>query len=67
MELSSGIRQHWNIYPLLTDGQFKAFQEAGIEPLHAQLLYNRGLTTTEEMQMFLAARYDQTPNPLHLD
>lgn len=66
MELTSGITRHWNIHPLLTDGQFKAFQEAGIEPLHAQLLYNRGLTTAEEMQAFLAARYDQTPDPLTL-
>ncbi len=66
MELSPGITRHWNIYPLLTEGQFKAFQEAGIEPLHAQLLYNRGLTTIEEMQTFLAARYDQTPDPLTL-
>lgn len=66
MELPSGITQHWNIHPLLTDGQFKALQEAGIEPLHAQLLYNRGLTTAEEMHTFLAARYDQTPDPLTL-
>ena len=66
MELASGITQHWNIYPLLTDEQFKAFQQVGIEPLHAQLLYNRGMTTVEEMQAFLAARYDQTPDPLSL-
>ena len=66
MELASGITQHWNIYPLLTDEQFKAFQQVGIEPLHAQLLYNRGMTTVEEMQAFLAARYDQTPDPLAL-
>ena len=66
MELSSGIAQHWNIYPLLTDSQFKAFQQEGIESLHAQLLYNRGITTVAEMQAFLAARYDQTPDPLML-
>ncbi|HVB21063.1 MAG TPA: single-stranded-DNA-specific exonuclease RecJ [Ktedonobacteraceae bacterium] len=66
MELPSGITQHWNIYPLLTDEQFKAFQQAGIEAIHAQLLYNRGITTVEEMQAFLAARYDQTPDPLTL-
>lgn len=66
MELSSGITRRWNIQPLLTDVQFKAFQQAGIAPLHAQLLYNRGITTVEEMQAFLAARYDQTPDPLTL-
>lgn len=66
MESSSGIAQHWNIYPLLTDEQFKAFQQTGIEALHAQLLYNRGITTVEEMQAFLAAHYDQTPDPLRL-
>ena len=66
MELSSGLTQHWNVQPLLTEAQFKAFQQAGIEPLHAQLLYNRGMTTVEAMQAFLAARYDQTPDPVTL-
>lgn len=63
MELATS---HWNSHPLLTEAQFKAFKNAGIDPLHAQLLYNRGITTAEEMQAFLAARYDQTPDPLSL-
>ncbi len=63
MELST---RHWNVYPLLTEAQFTAFKNAGIERLHAQLLSNRGITTVEDMQAFLAARYDQTPDPLTL-
>ncbi len=66
MEFSSGRARRWHRHPLLTEQQFKAFQEEGIAALHAQLLYNRGITTVEEMQRFLAARYDQTPDPLGL-
>jgi single-stranded-DNA-specific exonuclease len=51
------------VYPLLSKEQFAVFQQAGIDPLSAQLLFNRGMTTPEAMQAFLAARYDQTPDP----
>ncbi len=54
------------MYPLLSREQFAAFQQAGIGSLTAQLLYNRGMTTLEAMQAFLAARYDQTPDPYAL-
>ena len=64
MELATS---HWNLYPLLDEAQFKALKDAGIDPLHAQLLYNRGITTAEEMQAFLAARYDQNTRPTHVD
>src|SRR3984893_456425 len=40
--------------------------KAGIETIHAQLLHNRGITTPEAMSTFLAARYDQSPDPLTL-
>ena len=50
----------------LSRAQFEAFQQAGIEYLHAQLLYNRGITTPEAMQRFLAARFDDIPDPLLL-
>lgn len=42
------------------------FREAGIDSLHAQLLYNRGMRTPEEMLTFLNARLDQIPDPLRL-
>ena len=66
MELSSGKARRWYRHPLLSENQFKEFQEVGITALHAQLLYNRGITTAEAMQRFLAARYDQTPDPAGL-
>jgi single-stranded-DNA-specific exonuclease len=42
------------------------YREARIDPLHAQLLYNRGLRTPAEMLAFLNARLDQIPDPLRL-
>jgi single-stranded-DNA-specific exonuclease len=56
----------WRVFDLLTPAQFKRFREAGIDPLHAQLLYNRGIRTPEAMRAFLEARYDRTPDPLAL-
>ena len=40
--------------------------QAGIEPLYAQLLYNRGVTGAEAMHRFLAARLDDLLDPLAL-
>lgn len=42
------------------------YREAGIDSLHAQLLYNRGLRTPEEMRAFLHARLELIPDPLRL-
>lgn len=42
------------------------YREARIDPLHAQLLYNRGLRTPVEMRAFLSASLDQLPDPLGL-
>lgn len=40
------------------------YQQAGIEYLHAQLLFNRGIKAPAAMLNFLAADYGQIPNPL---
>ena len=56
----------WSVYDPLTKAQFSEFQEAGIEYLHAQLLYNRGIKTPRAMRRFLDARYDEIPDPLSL-
>ncbi len=66
MEPSPSASANWAVYDPLTKAQIKAFQQAGIEYLHAQLLYNRGIKTPEAMHRFLAARYDQLPDPLSL-
>jgi len=42
------------------------YREAGIDSLHAQLLYNRGLRTPAEMHAFLSTRLEQIPDPLRL-
>lgn len=56
----------WKAYPQLSREQFNVYEQAGIDPLQAQLLYNRGLITPEAMRAFLAADYAQTPDPLAL-
>ncbi len=66
MEPSPSASANWAVYDPLTKAQITAFQQAGIEYLHAQLLYNRGIKTPEAMHRFLAARYDQLPDPLSL-
>jgi len=66
VEPSPSASANWAVYDPLTKAQITAFQQAGIEYLHAQLLYNRGIKTPEAMHRFLAARYDQLPDPLSL-
>jgi single-stranded-DNA-specific exonuclease len=56
----------WGVYPLLTKAQFQATQAAGLDDIQAQLLYNRGIQTTEDMKTFMAARYSDTRDPLAL-
>ncbi|HZO75728.1 MAG TPA: single-stranded-DNA-specific exonuclease RecJ [Ktedonobacteraceae bacterium] len=65
MESAETLRR-WNVYPLLSKEQFQAATLAGIEPLHAQLLMNRGITSFEEMKKFIHAEYDETRDPLAL-
>lgn len=66
MEVSSHPTTQWEVHPLLDKQQFQVASQAGIEPLHAQLLANRGIQTPAAMQTFLAARYEDTPDPLAL-
>ncbi len=66
MVLASQTARPWNVYGLLSDAEFQRCMKAGIETIHAQLLHNRGITTPEAMSTFLAARYDQSPDPLTL-
>jgi len=54
------------VYDLLTKAQIAEYQQAGIEYLHAQLFYNRGIKAPAAMHSFLEARYDQIPDPLAL-
>lgn len=63
MEIASSSSDVWEIYPQLSTEQFSQCKQAGIEPIQAQLLHNRGVATPEAMRAFLDARYDQTPNP----
>ena len=56
----------WGVHTPLGKAQFEEYGQAGIEPLHAQLLFNRGVTSAEAMQRFLAARFEDIPDPLTL-
>src|SRR6266700_1274217 len=66
VEVSSHPSTQWEVHPLLDKQQFQAASQVGIEPIHAQLLANRGMLTPDAMQAFLAARYEDTPDPLKL-
>ena len=56
----------WAVYDPMTRAQYSEYQQAGIEYLYAQLLYNRGIKTPEAMHRFLDARFDQLLDPLAL-
>lgn len=57
----------WTTCPQLSRAQFDEYRKVNIEALHAQLLYNRGITTPDNMQRFLAARFDQLYDPFTLN
>ena len=59
MEAPSQIK----VYEQLTKEFFHAAEAAGITRVQAQILHNRGLQTVAEMQKFIAARYEETPDP----
>ncbi len=63
MESFSSISVPWGTFERLTRAQFAEFQQAGIEFLHAQLLFNRGIRSPEAMRAFLDARLDGIPDP----
>jgi len=60
------VSTSWRVFNQLDDAQLQHFKQAGIEALHAQLLYNRGIKSPAAMRMFLDADYDSTPDPLTL-
>ena len=66
MESSSHPADTWEIYPELDQEFFEAAHKAGIKPLQAQLLFNRGLKSVEEMKTFITAEYVETRDPLTL-
>lgn len=66
MEPFSPVSAPWTTCERLTPARFAAFRAAGIEFLHAQLLFNRGLRTPEAMRAFLDARLESIPDPLDL-
>ena len=56
----------WDVYSVLPELEFQKCRQAGIEPIYAQLLSNRGITIVEEMRSFLDAGYERTPDPFLL-
>ena len=66
MELSSSVSSSWEMFDRLNERQYSEFKQAGIEFLHAQLLYNRGMRTPGAMRAFLNAHYDSIPDPFSL-
>src|SRR5215472_6650412 len=66
MGQSFSVSTSWSVFKRLDDAQLQLFKQAGIEALHAQLLYNRGIKSPAAMRMFLDADYDSTPDPLTL-
>lgn len=63
---SSQAPLQWQVHQQLSNEQFKAYGQAGIDALQAQLLHNRGISAPEAMRAFLDANYAQTPDPLAL-
>ncbi len=62
----ASLAASWGVHTPPGKAQFEEFGKAGIGPLHAQLLFNRGVTGAEAMQRFLAARFEDIPDPLTL-
>ncbi|MBO0780157.1 MAG: single-stranded-DNA-specific exonuclease RecJ, partial [Ktedonobacteraceae bacterium] len=66
MDTLSRTTRQWEIFPLLSKKQFTAAEQVGITNLQAQLLHNRGVTTSAEMLAFINADYQATHDPLTL-
>src|SRR5690348_556562 len=58
------LAANWGVHPPLNKAQYEEYTQAGIEALHAQLLYNRGVTSAQAMQRFLTASLDDLLDPL---
>ncbi|GAC1461925.1 MAG: hypothetical protein PVS3B3_29050 [Ktedonobacteraceae bacterium] len=63
MESSS---TYWQTYSLRSKAERQADEQQGIDPLFAQLLVNRGVTTREDMQRFISATYTMSLDPFLL-
>ncbi|GCE26157.1 single-stranded-DNA-specific exonuclease RecJ [Dictyobacter alpinus] len=66
MELSPHLADTWEVYPELSKELFLAAKAAGLEPIQAQLLSNRGIKSVEDMTSFIRAAYEDTRDPLDL-
>jgi single-stranded-DNA-specific exonuclease RecJ len=70
LEASSAHTQNtWDVYPRLDSIDpilYTAACDAGITPLQAQLLYNRGLHSVAAMQHFLHPDYNSIHDPLSI-
>jgi len=64
VESTTSSTVSWGVYTELSHEQFQACSRLGIEPMLAQLLHNRGITTPDAMRAFIDADYDKTPAPL---
>nr|HET6903888.1 single-stranded-DNA-specific exonuclease RecJ [Ktedonobacteraceae bacterium] len=64
MEFVPSSTVSWGVYTELSHEQFQACSRLGIEPMLAQLLHNRGITTPDAMRAFIDADYNKTPAPL---
>ena len=64
MEFATSSTVSWDVYTELSHEQFQACSRLGIEPMLAQLLHNRGITTPDAMRAFIDADYNKTPDPL---
>ena len=64
MEFATSSTISWGVYTELSHEQFQACSRLSIEPMLAQLLYNRGITTPDAMRAFIDADYNKTPAPL---
>ncbi len=62
----ASLAASWGVHTPLSKAQFEEYGQAGIGALHAQLLFNRGVTGAEAMQRFLAANFEDIPDPLTL-
>ncbi len=64
--MESSPSTQWQTYPLRSKAERQADEQHGIDPLYAQLLANRGITTRDDISRFLNATYTESLNPFLL-
>ncbi len=57
---------HWETYPLRSKIEREADEQQGIDPLYAQLLANRGVSTHKDMKRFINVTYAESLDPFLL-